>query len=141
MAMVVRQPVNRPEEPRPAMARPIMNIADDCAAPHMAEPSSKTKKKARKVHWGRVRLSQASGLEGRQSTYLEGEIGVDHATQWLEGSACQLIGTRVPADVYQGVEFVVMAGVEVEMMARSRKRRKYAMVAPARIEASLRPVG
>jgi len=105
LAMVVRQPVNRPEEPRPAMARPRMNIVDDCAAPHMADPSSKTKKKARKVHWGRVRLSQASGLEGRQSTYLEGEIGVDLATQWLEGSACQLIGTRVPTDVYQGVEF------------------------------------
>ena len=61
--MVVRQPVNRPEEPRPAIARPIMNIADDCAAPHMAEPTSKTKKKARKVHWEGVRLCQACGLK------------------------------------------------------------------------------
>ena len=87
------------------MARPTMNMGDDCAAPHIAEPSSKTKKKARKVHWGRVRLGQASGLKGRQSTCLEGEVGVDLATQWLEGSACELIGTRVPADVCQGVEF------------------------------------
>ena len=102
--MVVRQPVNRPEEPRPAMARPMMNMGDDCAAPHMAEPSSKTKKKARKVHWGRITLSQASGLEGRQSTYLQGEIGVDLTTQRLEGSACQLVCARIPADVCQGVE-------------------------------------
>jgi len=58
-----------------------MNIADDCAVPYIAEPSSKTKKKARKVYWGRVRLSQASGLEGRQSIYLKREIGIDLATQ------------------------------------------------------------
>lgn len=52
--MVVKVPVNRAEDPRPAIARPMINIFDDCAAPHRADPSSKTKKKARKVHCSRV---------------------------------------------------------------------------------------
>ena len=76
--------------------------------PHHIWPNPaqrRRRRRERSTGGGRFRLSQASGRKGgRQSTYLEGEIGVDFATQWLEGSACQLIGTRVPADVYQGVE-------------------------------------
>jgi hypothetical protein len=48
------EPVNSPEEPKPAMPRPTINIVDDCAAPQRAEPSSKMKKNTRKVHCMRV---------------------------------------------------------------------------------------
>lgn len=49
--MVVRAPVVMPEDPKPAMARPTMNMIDDWAAPQRADPSSKIKKKMRKHHW------------------------------------------------------------------------------------------
>lgn len=48
--MVVTAPLATPADPTPAMTRPIMNMGDDWAAPHMADPTSKTKKKTRKVH-------------------------------------------------------------------------------------------
>jgi hypothetical protein len=54
-AMVVRAPVVMPEDPKPAMARPMMNMVDDWAAPHRAEPISKTVKKMRKHHWKETR--------------------------------------------------------------------------------------
>ena len=50
-AMIVKAPLAIPEEPTPAMALPTMNMADDWAAPHNREPSSKTTKKTRKDHW------------------------------------------------------------------------------------------
>jgi hypothetical protein len=50
-AMVVRAPVAMPEDPRPAMARPPMNMDDDWAAPQSADPISKIMKKVRKHHW------------------------------------------------------------------------------------------
>jgi hypothetical protein len=39
-----------PEVPSPAITRPTMSIADEFASPQMREPSSKTKKKPKKVH-------------------------------------------------------------------------------------------
>lgn len=50
-AMIVNAPFAIPEEPTPAMALPTMNMDDDWAAPHIRDPSWKTKKKARKDHW------------------------------------------------------------------------------------------
>lgn len=48
--MVVMAPLASPAEPTPAITRPMMNIGDDLAAPHMADPTSKITKKTRKVH-------------------------------------------------------------------------------------------
>jgi hypothetical protein len=41
--------VSRPAEPRPATARATMNITEDREMAHSKEPSSKMKKKAKKV--------------------------------------------------------------------------------------------
>lgn len=48
--MVVTAPLATPADPTPAIARPTMNMDEDCAAPHMADPISKMIKKTRKVH-------------------------------------------------------------------------------------------
>lgn len=48
--IMVRAPFPIPDEPAPAMALPTMNMGEETAAPHMADPSSKTKKKTRKDH-------------------------------------------------------------------------------------------
>lgn len=48
--IMVIAPFERPEDPKPAMARPTMNMADDWAAPQSADPISKMRKKARKDH-------------------------------------------------------------------------------------------
>jgi hypothetical protein len=49
--MIVSAPFEMPEDPTPAMARPTMNMAEDWAAPHSAEPISKMMKKIRNDHW------------------------------------------------------------------------------------------
>jgi hypothetical protein len=48
--IIVRAPFATPDDPTPAIVLPIMNMADDCAAPQRAEPATKTKKNDRKVH-------------------------------------------------------------------------------------------
>jgi hypothetical protein len=40
--MIRRQPEKMPAEPRPAMARPTMKAVELGAAPHIADPISKT---------------------------------------------------------------------------------------------------
>jgi hypothetical protein len=45
--MIVKAPVPMPEAPAPAMARPMISMGDDTAAPAMADPSSKIRKKTR----------------------------------------------------------------------------------------------
>jgi hypothetical protein len=50
-AIIVKAPFKMPEPPIPAIARPTINIFDDVAIPHIKDPSSKTKKKLRKVHY------------------------------------------------------------------------------------------
>lgn len=55
---MVSAPFDMPEDPTPAMALPMMNMGELWAAPHKRDPTSKTKKKARKDHYdfrGRVR--------------------------------------------------------------------------------------
>lgn len=42
---IVRPPLSKPDEPRPARARPTMSITEECAAPHMTEPNSNRMKK------------------------------------------------------------------------------------------------
>ena len=44
---MVKPPFISPEEPIPAMARPMMSIVEDCATPQMSEPTSKMKKQDR----------------------------------------------------------------------------------------------
>ncbi len=47
---IVTAPFASPAEPIPAIALPTMNMADELAAPHMADPTSKMIKKVIKVH-------------------------------------------------------------------------------------------
>ncbi len=60
---MVMPPLMRPEAPMPDTARLMMNMADDCAAPERAEPSSKMPKKRMKVHC-LVRTSDRGGRRG-----------------------------------------------------------------------------
>jgi hypothetical protein len=48
--MIVNAPFMSPEEPIPATARATINIFDDVARPQRRDPSSKMKKKTKKVH-------------------------------------------------------------------------------------------
>ena len=48
-AIIVSAPIDNPEHPSPATARPRMNIFEETATPHSKEPSSKRPKKARNV--------------------------------------------------------------------------------------------
>lgn len=48
--MIVKAPFPMPEAPTPATALPTMNMVDDWAAPHNADPTTKMKKKDKKVH-------------------------------------------------------------------------------------------
>ena len=48
--MMAIPPFIRPEEPRPAIVRPAINIGDEVATAHIRDPISKTKKKKMKVH-------------------------------------------------------------------------------------------
>jgi hypothetical protein len=48
--MISSAPFKIPEVPKPAMTRPTINIAEEFANPQIREPSSKMKKKPRKVH-------------------------------------------------------------------------------------------
>ena len=50
--MMVRAPFDMPDDPTPAMALPMINMAEFWAAPQRRDPTSKMKKKARKVHCG-----------------------------------------------------------------------------------------
>lgn len=79
---MVKPPFINPEEPIPAMARPMMSIVEDCATPQMSEPTSKTKKQDRYMfyHPGLVGIMKV-GL-GRQA-YLCAEIGVDFSGERL----------------------------------------------------------
>lgn len=49
-AIIVIPPLTKPEEPRPAMVLPAMNMPDVWAAPHNREPTSKMKTMTRKTH-------------------------------------------------------------------------------------------
>lgn len=65
--MVVTAPLATPADPIPAMRRPTMNIADECAAPQIADPTSKITKKTRKVHYTMILLEFACVLTIRES--------------------------------------------------------------------------
>lgn len=57
--MVVTAPLATPADPIPAIRRPTMNMADECAAPQIADPTSKITKKTRKVHYMMILLEFA----------------------------------------------------------------------------------
>lgn len=50
-ATIESVPDSRPAAPAPAMARPIISMEDEVAAPDITEPSSKMRKKVMKVHY------------------------------------------------------------------------------------------
>lgn len=43
---IVKAPFMSPDPPKPATARPMINIGDDVAEPQIADPTSNTKRKA-----------------------------------------------------------------------------------------------
>lgn len=49
-AMIVIVPFDSPELPIPAMARPMMSISEDWAAPQSTEPNSNTPRKVMNVY-------------------------------------------------------------------------------------------
>jgi hypothetical protein len=48
--MMRKAPFRIPELPMPAITRPTISTAEETATPHIKEPTSKMKKKPRKVH-------------------------------------------------------------------------------------------
>ena len=50
-AMMVIAPFNKPDDPRPATARPTMSIFDEVATAQSREPSSKTNRKIKNTHY------------------------------------------------------------------------------------------
>jgi hypothetical protein len=57
---IVRAPFEIPDVPIPAIARPIINISEDFAAPHITEPSSKKPRNARKVYYMESEIDPAA---------------------------------------------------------------------------------
>jgi hypothetical protein len=51
LEMMVIAPFMMPAAPKPATARPMINMLDDTAVPQRTEPNSKIAKKTRKDHW------------------------------------------------------------------------------------------
>lgn len=49
-APIIRAPENIPEDPKPAMTRPIIIMIEDGAAPHINDPISKIRTATTKVH-------------------------------------------------------------------------------------------
>ena len=76
-----------PTEPRPAIARPTINMLLETAAPQRVEPSSKMRMLVRKTVFG-------------------GEEGVAAAEEELEAAAGQHVRGSVPADIRKRVEVV-----------------------------------
>lgn len=56
--MISRAPLKIPEVLKPAITRPTISRADEFSTPQIKEPSSKTKKKLRKVHYIRKLVSK-----------------------------------------------------------------------------------
>lgn len=50
--MRIMAPLNSPPAPRPAIALPQMKATEFGAAPHRADPTSKTKTREMKIHLG-----------------------------------------------------------------------------------------
>ena len=48
---MLKAPLTSPEEPRPATARPTMNIDEDTEVPHRSEPIPKTTTKQMNDHF------------------------------------------------------------------------------------------
>ena len=50
LANIISAPENKPEAPRPAMARPTMRAIELGATPQISEPTSKMKRVSRNIH-------------------------------------------------------------------------------------------
>jgi hypothetical protein len=60
IAMMERVPDIRPAAPIPAIKRPMISILEDVAAPEIADPISKMRKRMRKVHYILISLCDIS---------------------------------------------------------------------------------
>jgi hypothetical protein len=72
----------------------MMNMGDDWAAPQIAEPTSKMKKKTRKLHC--VLSENIFGVGLGNVMYLYRELAVDFAAQRLERCTSELVGAAIP---------------------------------------------
>lgn len=90
---MVMAPLMIPAAPKPATARPTINIAEETAAPQSKDPSSNIPKKNRNDHCGgshvrkrtHSRRCSENGADGR--TNLGVEVGINLPRQWLWGRA------------------------------------------------------
>lgn len=75
---IVMAPFTIPAPPRPATARPTINIGEETAAPQSNDPSSKMPKRNRKVHWDSlyVRDMRVHGMTLGVETHLGLEMGL-----------------------------------------------------------------
>lgn len=87
-ATIVRAPLDIPEDPIPAIARPTMSIFDEVATPHIKEPSSNTVKKPRNTHY--TESADHCGLS-KGISYLGGEVGVGLPCERLKGGAVKQV--------------------------------------------------
>lgn len=61
--MIVYPPFIRPEAPNPAIARPMISMLEEVAAPQTADPTSKTAKKLNNAHFRTVSLPRSRNVE------------------------------------------------------------------------------
>lgn len=57
---MVSAPFMTPAAPKPAMARPTINISEEVETPHSSEPISKTEKKTMKDHFFKTQVRDSS---------------------------------------------------------------------------------
>jgi hypothetical protein len=99
--MIVKAPFPMPEDPTPAIALPTINMLDDWAAPHNADPSTKTKKKDKKVHWMAAWVRYpALGLYSKhnEEAHLDGEVSKQLSSHGLKRCTAKLICSSIPED-------------------------------------------
>jgi len=72
-AIIVNAPLNNPEPPIPATARPIIRAIDEGATPQMREPISKIARNVMKVIWTCISVSKAN-LERNQKAEKIGQL-------------------------------------------------------------------
>ena len=80
-----------PDVPSPAIARPTINILEDCAAPQMSDPSSKTPIKVMNVYLGDVRQTHRYS----KKNYLADELIVELSCQGLKRTTRKLLVAEI----------------------------------------------
>ncbi len=94
--MMLKAPLIKPDDPAPAIARPIISMLDDCAAPHSTEPISNRAKKVSQDHLEMISTTSIAVID-KCPTSLETKVLIYLAGQGLQG--CTVI-SRVSNALY-----------------------------------------